>query len=398
MTSRFATQVSWLSFGRILASVVQAVSLVVLARTSTPDVVGIVMVFISFATIPQVLFDAGISTYVIRERAISQTSGSVSFALSVGSKLAMALGALTVVALYILGLIVDSTYWTMLPLAVWIAAERNADLWLGILVADGDAERNVLILIARRLTTLLVLEIFMLTSLDPILGFSVGMMLSAILGIALTRRLILPTLGHADNIGFGALIDRTRSFWLNSTFAQGRNIDGILVTSIAGPVQAGFYSMGTRLINPLRILPDALAGVMLPAASREGFRPLDFRRKIFLVTSGMTILFVSIALACPWVVPLFLGASYAGMVPAIQMIVLGLIFGSIASMFNALLMARGHAHHVALASGLTTVFCILGVVIGSSIAEAFGAALGAGFSFFLQAVIAITLARWHAVI
>ncbi|WP_420181189.1 lipopolysaccharide biosynthesis protein [Paenarthrobacter sp. TA1.8] len=369
-----------------------------LARSSSPETVGIVMVFIAFSTVPQVVFDAGISTYVIRERALQKDSGSVPVALAHGSRLAIALAALTLVGLLLLGSLVDSTYWLMLPLSVWIASERNADLWLGLLVADGDAERNVLILVARRLMTVLVFELFILLRMDPILGFSTGMMLSAVLGIVLTRGYIRPSLGCVEPIGFQELLHRTRHFWMNSVFAQARNLDAILVSSLSGPVQAGFYSMGTRLINPLRILPDSLAGVMLPAASRGVYRAADFRKKIFIVLGGTTILFILIALACPIAIPLFLGQAYQSMVPTVQVIVLGLAFGSVASIFNALLMARGHEHAVAVTTGLTTVLCILGVILGAFAAQALGAALGAALSFVIQAAIVVGLGRRHRLV
>ncbi|MFJ4262342.1 oligosaccharide flippase family protein [Paenarthrobacter nicotinovorans] len=398
MRSGFASQVSWLSLGRIFASLVQAAGLVLLARSSSPDNVGIVLVFVAFATVPQVVFDAGISTYVIRERALQKSSASIPLALSYGTRLAFTLGILTFIALILLGLILNSTYFLMLPLCIWIAAERNADLWLGLLVADGDAERNVLILIARRLLTVLVFEIAILLAIDPIFGFSTGMMLSSLLGILLTRRQIVPSLGSREAIGFRQLMRRTRHFWMNSVFAQARNLDAILVSSFAGPVQAGFYSMGTRLINPLRILPDSLAGVMLPAASRGTYRAAHFRKRVVVVIGGMSVLFMLIALVCPLAVPIFLGAAYEGMVPATQVIVIGLAFGSVASVLNALLMARGHEHAVAVTTGVTTGLCIVGVVLGASMAQAFGAAVGAAVSFVLQATIVVTLGRRYRLI
>ncbi|MET4899386.1 oligosaccharide flippase family protein [Paenarthrobacter sp. CC6] len=398
MRSGFARQVSWLALGRIFASVVQASGLVLLARSSSPDTVGVVMVFIAFASVPQVVFDAGLSTYVIRERALHKRSPSIPLALSYGTRLALTLGILTLVSLILLGWFANSTYFLMLPLCIWIAAERNADLWLGLLVADGDAERNVLILVARRLLTVLIFELAVLLSVDPILGFSMGMMFSALLGVVVTRRQIIPSLGFPEAIGFRELMRRTRHFWMNSVFAQARNLDAILVSSFAGPVQAGFYSMGTRLINPLRILPDSLAGVMLPAASRGTYRPTEFRKKVIVVIGGISALFVLIALSCPIAIPIFLGAAYEGMVPATQIIVVGLAFGSVASILNALLMARGHEHAVAVTTGLTTGLCIVGVVIGASSAQSFGAAVGAAVSFVIQAAIVVTLGRRYRLI
>lgn len=398
MRSGFATQVSWLSLGRIFASLVQATSLVLLARSSSPDAVGLVTVFIAFATVPQVVFDAGISTYVIRERALQKTNPSIPSALSYGTRLAIALGTLTFISLILLGWLVNTNYYLMLPLSIWIAAERNADLWLGLLVADGDAERNVLILIARRLLTVLIFELTILQSINPIFGFSMGMMLSAILGIILTRRQIVSSLGSPELISFGQLMRRTRHFWMNSVFAQARNLDAILVAGIAGPVQGGFYSMGTRLINPLRILPDSLAGVMLPTASRGAYRVADFRKKVLVVIAGLFVVFLIIVLACPIAIPIFLGSAYEGMVPATQVIVVGLAFGSVASILNALLMARGQEHLVAVTTGFTTGLCIVGVAIGASMFQSVGAAVGAALSFVIQAAIVVTLGRRYRLI
>jgi O-antigen/teichoic acid export membrane protein len=392
--SGFARQASWLSLGRIIAAALQAGIIVVVARATIPSEFGIVVVFVAFAAVPQVLFDAGISTYSLRERAIAPAGRHLAYALRVGSRMAVLLALTLFLALLALGLWANPLYFRMLPLAIWAAAERNADLWLGLLVADGDTKKNVIILMTRRVIAFVLVLCGLWSSFDPVLVYSTALALSAITGSWWTRRVLGKSIGAPhERFTLTRLFRQTRHYWVNSLSAQVRNIDGLVVTSLAGPIQAGFYSMSTRLINPLKIIPDSLAGVLLPAAASSGYDPRPNRRGLLVISTILIAFLGVITFSLPLVVPIFLGRDYSGSVPCMQVIVGGLAFGSISSIVSALLMGTGQVRVVARIATITSVMCLSGVAIGAIAADALGAATGASLSFLVQGVLLIVSAR-----
>ena len=61
----------------------------------------------------------------------------------------------------------------MLPLAIWVGAERQADTWLGVPLADGDAKVNTFNLVLRRASALGLYAAQVALSVPAVLAFSI---------------------------------------------------------------------------------------------------------------------------------------------------------------------------------------------------------------------------------
>ena len=382
-----ARQFAWVSSGRIIGALLQSVSLVLVSRLLPVSDFGHLATFLGVTTLAQVVLDFGVGSLVTRERAAKPDNPVVAAALRFTNVSSMALTVTLLLGLSGAALLFSDAYWQMLPLAVWAAAERNADTRLSVAFADGDVQINVINLLSRRTAALGMFVAATALDVPPILAFSLSAALAAMGSATFAQRWVRRRVVNSREVGFSEVLRQSRPYWVNSMAAQARNLDVVVVGALAGATQAGLYSSGSRLMNPLRILPQSLAGILLPASARsqESARALQsLLRLTVVVVAGMSLLYAAIWFAVPTFVDGALGPAYVDATPVIRIIVAGLPIAAMCSMLNSILQGRGRSKDVALASSSTTVACLLGVALVSPFYGAVGAATALSLSFVVQ--------------
>jgi O-antigen/teichoic acid export membrane protein len=385
---RAGGQFIWVSGGRVVAALIQAITMVVLIRAVTPAEFGIFSAVYGVITVAQTALDLGLPTLVIRERSKDATNGIVAAALRLNNLLSLLLVCCLLTGLVTLGVMADVRFFLLLPLAIWAAAERNADAWLGVVFADGDAKINTANLVSRRIGNLLMfVGLSQFTKLDPVLAFCLSSMGAACLSWVFAHSYVAKRLPPSNNMTARQLVHESWPYWVNSVATQARNLDTAIAGIVSGPIQAGFYAAAARLTSPLRILPTSLASVLLPAAARRSSSTMGgILRLIGLSLGGMALIYATLAVLVPWAVPVFLGPGYVGGVRALQITMIGLVFAASASLLGAPLQAVGLKHYVASVAVVTTISCLLGVAIGATYFGAIGAAFGLSFSYLVQSI------------
>ncbi|WP_455835204.1 oligosaccharide flippase family protein [Pseudarthrobacter siccitolerans] len=391
-----AAQFGWVTSGRIVAAVLQAILLVMLARDAGPDDFGLFSAVFSLATLAQTASGLGVPTLVIRERARSKSNSLLRGGLRLMNPIGLMLAAVVALGLTVLGLTVEHRLMYMVPLAVWAAAERYSDTWLGLAVADGDAHINTVNVVLRRAIALL---LYVLCALwwDPILAFSVSLSAAALASAFAVRRQISSRI-HLDGRSASAkrVLRKAWPFWLNSIGTQARNLDVAVVTAVAGLSQAGYYAAASRVTSPLRIVSTSLATVLLPMASRGG--PRDIKRLMALsaaVVLVMAVVYSVGAAIMPWIVTTFLTDAYLGAVTPLRIVLIGLCFAAAASLLGALLQGIGFQLYVAHTAVVTTIVCLLSAAFGAAVSGASGAAYALLISFFVQMLLLLVrLIMW----
>jgi O-antigen/teichoic acid export membrane protein len=382
-----ARQFALVTTGRILAAVLQAVLLVLAARALEVSDFGYLMAFVGVVALAQVLVDCGVSIFISRERAAAPESGRVTSALRftlVSSSLLMVVLA---VALVVSAVRVSSVYWSMLPLALWAAGERNADSRLSVAFADGDVHVTVLNLLARRSGSIILFAAAVAADLPPVLAFSGATAVAALASATFANLYIRKRVTAPPSITFRELLRMSRPFWVSNIASQARNLDAVLVSAFAGATQAGLYSSGSRLVNPLQILPASLAAILLPASARDvGSRRV--LRQLMAVTLALvlalTVVYAVIFAATPWLVREGLGSRYEGSIAVIRIILVGLPFAAATALFTSILIGRGRGRAVAAVSSVATTCCLVGICIATPFAGAAGAATVLSASFVVQ--------------
>lgn len=380
-------QFSWVAIGRIVAAMVQMVTLALVAVWLGPADFGVLAAVLALAVVPQTLLDLGIPTYVLKARAAREDPEMLQFALRVNGATSALLSAVSAAALLLLGTFISPLLLMMLPLAVWVGAERNVEVWMGVALADGDAQLNVTFLVGRRLFGLALMLVTFLIGVPPVLSFAIALASSSLIAVIFAQALLRPRVrvrprGHRSIAG---LVHLTAPFWVHSAATQVRNLDTALVALIADPTQAGYYAVASRLTGPLRILPTSLAAVLLPRISKANGR-IDRSLGLTVIATlfAMTMIYISIAIAAPWAVATFLGAAYLPSIVPIQIVCVGLVLGAAASLLAAILQAKGRQRFVASASVAASLVCLVAIVIGTYLAGAAGAAVGLVSSFAVQ--------------
>jgi O-antigen/teichoic acid export membrane protein len=371
-----------------VAALIQALTMLLLLRAVSPSDFGFFSAVYGVITLAQTTLDLGLPTLVIRERARDATQGIVSAALRLNNVLSVLLAGGLLVAIGILGIAVDNHYFLLLPLGVWAAAERNADAWLGVVFADGDAKVNTANLVGRRIANL---AIFLLlsatTSIDPVLCFALSSAVAACASWVFAHVYVAKRLPPTPSMRPAELLRQSYPYWINSVATQARNLDTAIANIVAGSTQAGFYAAASRLTSPLRILPTSLASVLLPASSKRTSETMSGVLKLIgLSIAGLTVMYAVLAFAIPYAVPIFLGPQYIGGILALQVTVVGLVAASAASLLGAPLQGVGFKHYVATVAVVTTATCLIGVAIGGYYFGATGAAFGLSFSYLVQSM------------
>jgi O-antigen/teichoic acid export membrane protein len=382
-----ARQLVWVTAGRILAALLQAVLLVLAARALKVADFGHLMAFVGVVALAQVLVDCGVSIFVTRERAATPESGRVTAGLRFTVVSSTLLMIVLATGIALAAVLVSSVYWSMLPLVAWAAGERNADTRLSVAFADGDVHVSVLNLVTRRTCTILLFVIALAADVPALLAFSVASAVTALGSATFANIYIRARVTAASSISFRELLRLARPFWVSNIASQARNLDAVLVSAFAGATQTGLYSSGSRLVNPLQILPASLASILLPASARS----LDSRRVLarllaltLVVVVGLTVVYAAIFAATPWLVREGLGARYDGSGTVIRIILLGLPFASATALFTSILIGRGYGRSVAFVSSITTTCCLAGICVVAPFAGASGAAAVLSASFVVQ--------------
>lgn len=383
---RIAGQFAWASSARIIAALLQALLLIFAARAITPAEFGLLASVLGVATVVQTGLDFGVSTFVTRERAASPDSGSISVALRFNAMTSVGMAVLSAAALLGLG-VLNPVFLLLLPLAIWISAERTADVRLSVAFADGDVHVNSLNLISRRAGAILAFLAMMYLGVEALLAYCLAVAAAALGSSLFANLYVRRRVTAPGDISYRQLLRLAWPYWMHSVATQLRNLDSVITAAVAGAAQAGYFSIASRLTSPLRILPTSLASVLLPNASRAGRGGMWRLAKLAGVAALVCVLVYGVVLVLtPLGVPLLLGEDYAPAVPAVMIVVAGLPFAATVSLYSSLLQGAGRKHFVATVSAVASTTCLVAVALLAWWLGAVGAALALSLTFVLQAV------------
>ncbi|WP_169693240.1 lipopolysaccharide biosynthesis protein [Rhodococcus opacus] len=383
-STRIGRQFSWILIGRLAGALIQAGSMALLARWIGPAEFGLFASVYGFAIITQTVMDFGLATLIVRLRAQSPEDGSIGRILRLVGRINLVVVVIGLVVSAALS-IWDQSFVPLIPLAVWIGADRQVETWLGIPLADGATWQNATSLVFRRAAALLFLIGAAVMGTDPFFGYSFGLAVSSLVAAAFIVRGNIDSVKTDGETSDKILLRQARPFWINSIGTQARNLDTLIVAFLLSPGAAGFYGAASRLTTPLRILPTSFSSVLMPAAART---PIGARGALIRTTLCMlafsSALYLAIGVALPFAVPLLLGPAYNGAIPVIQIVCFGLIFAAVASQLSALMQGWGYLTTVAAISTGSTLSCLAAIAVLAPLYGVVGAGLALSLSYVIQ--------------
>jgi len=380
-SSNLRIQFLWIIGGRIVAATLQALLIVGVARALGPRDFGVLMAVTGILVISQAIFDLGLSKHIIVERSISPDSLELLNSLKLNSIGSIALLIVAAASLTVTGALAFPVLLFMIPLALSVALEKNADVWMGIAIADGDTFSHSINLVGRRAAALIVFLTLSQTPLDSVLAYSSALAFGAVLSVLFARRYVQSRVSplNASTHPFRS-IRHSYPYWLNTVSSQMRHLDVFITTSLAGPVQAGYYATAARLTSPLSMFAASLAVVVLPHSARTRERSIKHALGRILGLAGVLCAGYGVLyLVTPTVVPLILGHDYGVATGPIRIVLIGLCISAFSTLLVPLLQGRGFQHFI----GFNAAVSALGTLVLITILSPSFGAVGAAFGFII---------------
>ncbi|WP_315095898.1 lipopolysaccharide biosynthesis protein [uncultured Cellulomonas sp.] len=376
---------------RGLGSGLQALALIVLARSVPASSFGAVASVIALVGFLLVVTGFGMAAFVPRARALGADDD-----VQAGLRLNAASTALTTPVL-----LAVTAWWaveTGAPLAVALIClslglERNVDTVLGVPIADGDARTAAVSMVLRRSVSLAVLLVALAGGLDPVLAYTAGLLLGAVAGQVHVRRRVRDLPGSASAVPAKDLARRGWPFLVANVAGQARTLDVPLVAAVLTPAAAGLYAAAVKLVQPLLLVPQSLAAVVAPRSARlepPAARRLAVRLVGALLAGGLVL--VPFMVVGEQIVTFLMGPTYAGSGPVLAWTLAGLPFFAVSAVLAALLQGQSREHLVAVVGVASAVVTVLVVPLGAVTGGITGAAIALTCASALRAGVLATCA------
>lgn len=143
-----------------------------------------------------------------------------------------------------------------------------------------------------------------------------------------------------------ALLVRQLSFGLRTQMDRLANVltyrlDLFLVGGMLGAGPAGLYSVAQQGAEALLLIPRGAGQVVLAEKSRGG-RGSGEVRPIFVLTLGSVVVLASVlAAAAPWLIPLLFSDAFEASVPALRLLLLGVVLMTVGILAASHLIGTG---------------------------------------------------------
>ncbi|GKT11811.1 MAG: hypothetical protein ISEC1_P0784 [Thiomicrorhabdus sp.] len=350
----------WALLGRVFAAILQATGIILLARWEEVENFGIVASMLALGVLVHALIDFGLTTYSVKERSAGNMAHLYS-CMSHNRKFATLFGLLSSFITFLLGYYISSFFYLLLPVGVWIAYERQSDFLISFFIADSKNKIATKLLTHRRLLSLVLFIALYFLSVQVTLAYMLAIALAALASYLQVKYLLSNEIAALNQkfFTFKELFSHTFPFWINSFFAQLRNVDVVIVTVILGPVFGALFGVANRVVSPLSMVSSSMATVVLPSVSKGDIRKHEFYKYTVFATALSSIPYICLFFLSSLAVPLLLGEKYNDVVPILEVLSLGLIFFSASSVLGSVMQGVGLQKRVAQVNVMATSIYIL---------------------------------------
>lgn len=364
---------------RGLGSLLQAALLIILARGVTPADFGRVNSSIGLFLFLGVVFDAGLTGYSVRVWAVERDAGGLRSSLMGNwySALALLVFVLTWTATQQNDIGVGAR-WGILASAVWATGEKVSEGQMSLFVAEQKILVPGVSVILRRVPSVIVVLLNPLG--DVLMSYALGVAIGTLLGVSFSAAACRWRLAHIERGTPTSVFGAFRAavpFNASNIFAQARNLDGVIISSISGAAAAGMYGSASRLASPLFLLSTALASSIIPAIGRGGV--VSIARIDRMIIKGLAAGSAMLVMLYPIsdsVMTLFFGPEYSGNGLVLILISVGTLLNALQSPLSAVLLGAGHYKFASFA-GLFAALSVLGsIAVGAGLGGELGGSIG----------------------
>lgn len=268
MTNPLVVQFTGIAGGRLVGALIQALSMVLLARVSGPSGFGIFAAAYGVGLVLQTVLNFGFTPFLVRIRALGDQEPLIASTLEFSRRANLAVGALLALTAAVAA-VFEPTLWFVVPLAAWVVLDNYVETLLSLPLADGNTWQNAVSLLLRRALALVFVGAAWLAGVDAVFWYSVGLAFSSMIAVFVAIQLGPAITRVRSRRSYRSIIGKSSHFWLNSVATQTRNFDVLLVGLVTSPAVSGIYGVTSRITTPLRLIPTSFAAVLMPAAARS---------------------------------------------------------------------------------------------------------------------------------
>ncbi len=339
---------SWAIGGRIFGALCQTLGIILLARWESISNFGLIIFMITFNAVLISFIDFGLNTFMIKERAKDIKSKLVIYCVKINHNITFIVGSIYFIIILILGLYYKDFFLLMLPLTIWLVFERRNEQLIAIYVADGNNKKATKVLSIRRFLGLIFFIIsFNIFKTNPTLLYGISILLSSIILYIFTIRDLKINTNIILDYKLKKLFKETFPYWINSLFAQLRNLDVSIVGLISTPIHAAYFGFINRSVAPLNMIATSMASVILPSVSKKEIKEEEFYFYLLFTTTLASIPFILLYLTADILIPISIGEKYIETIPLIKIMCLGLVFFSASSIIASILQGTNLQNKVA---------------------------------------------------
>ena len=388
-------QASWQFVSRGVGGLCQALLLILLARSVTPEAFGEVTVVLGVAVFVGVVADLGLSSYIVRVIAVDDDIDSARVALQINrlsSTVFVAVGGLIYLGI---ASALSLSMWVVL-VVVWVGLEKNIEAQLAVFIAEQNVVVPALSVLVRRLLPIPIYALLITAGLAGDAAFGIAIVVGASIGMAQSSWLVRARLGSTVRgvLRPISVLKQSLPFFVTNASAQARNLDTSIVGLFASAAAAGAFAAASRLTVPIFLLTSAVATSVIPAVARGGVALAQ--RIVFVLLCGLVASQLLVLVTLPFAEPamaLIFGRDYDDTGYLLSLVLSGTLFTSVVAPLNALTQALGGARRSAIASSVFSGMLLFGLATGAVIDGVVGAATAALIVQFLNAGIAFLLAQ-----
>lgn len=199
---------------------------------------------------------------------------------------------------------------------------------------------------------------------------------------------------HGVSTSVRRAVARALPYALSGFFKLGYGkADLILVTSLAGALQAGLYAPATRLQDALMLIPAIAIGTLVPlsartvgAASSKDAESI-FRHGLAVSLALSTTATVAAFILIPWVLPLVLGPGFEGAVAPARILIWSIPLAAAQASVLATLIAQGRASATTVIHGTA----LLVTLVAHLVLDRRYGAVGGAWASLVREPIALTV-------
>jgi O-antigen/teichoic acid export membrane protein len=294
-------RVARLVSARVAGAIMQAITMVVLARSLGASDFGTFCALLSVGLVAGSLLGFGGASQALRMLREEQADAVAATLLIARAVTAIAISGLILLGSHIIG-------WAVVaPLAaVYVLTELVIELSQALLMGRALFVRAEVLIVSRRAIPLLALALVPLGWVDPLVALALGWACSmplagAVLWGSLSRPAPLRKVLHDG-----------RHFWLATAVGNLQQLDVPVLALVAPPALIGHYAAAARLTSPLTMISSSIMSYMTPQMA--GSATVDGRRAIFYAGRRGTALYGLLLIAASPVVaavlPQILGPEY----------------------------------------------------------------------------------------